>query len=294
MAAASAILFRESTDPALFNAAVWSRVFNRRRDHSRLPVAVCQARTTADVVEAVKLAKERNARVSVRSGGHSWAVWSVRDAAVLIDLRDLDIPEDRPQQTIGPEDAGRGDPPGRINYDAKTKIVSCPAQTTSYWLNKYLAGCEDGRMFAGGHCPDVGLGGFLLQGGMGWNCKNWGWACESIVGIDVVTAEGEELYLSSVENEELFWAARGAGPGFPAIVTRFHLLTRPLLTMYQSLYIYPISEYKKVLQWEIDASLRPSVPHPSSYEQYLIQELAALPKRAQLHRDRRGRILSPG
>ena len=41
-------------------------------------------------------------------------------------------------------------------------------------------------------------------------------------------------------------------PGFPGVVTRFHLLTRPLLSMYQSLYIYPISEYKKVLQWEID------------------------------------------
>ena len=41
-------------------------------------------------------------------------------------------------------------------------------------------------------------------------------------------------------------------PGFPAVVTRFHLMTRPLPEMYQSLYIYPISEYKKVLKWVID------------------------------------------
>jgi FAD/FMN-containing dehydrogenase len=68
-------------------------------------------------------------------------------------------------------------------------------------------------MFAGGHCPDVGLGGFLLQGGMGWNCKNWGWACESIVGIDVVTADAREIYCSKSENADLFWAARGSGPG---------------------------------------------------------------------------------
>jgi FAD/FMN-containing dehydrogenase len=106
---------------------------------------------------------------------------------------------------------------------------------------------------------------------MGWNCKNWGWACESVVGVDVVTAEGSELHASSVENADLFWAARGAGPGelhsvpydevvlmrrtgFPAIITRFYLLTRPLLEMYQSLYVFPISEYKRVLQWVIDVS----------------------------------------
>ncbi|KAH8896034.1 FAD binding domain protein [Thozetella sp. PMI_491] len=253
MAASPAILLRESTDPATYQAAVWRRVFNLRRDDSRVPLAVCQARTTADVVAAVRLAKERGARVSVRSGGHSWAVWSVRHDAVLIDLQDLDVPEGQaPQQVAGPADEGRKTPPGRIDYDPKTKIVSCPPQTTGYWLNKHLATVDGGRAFAGGHCPDVGLGGFLLQGGMGWNCKNWGWACESIVGIDVVTAEAEELHLSPVENEELFWAARGAGPGFPAVVTRFYLHTRPLISMWQSLYFYPISEYRKVLQWEID------------------------------------------
>lgn len=43
--------------------------------------------------------------------------------------------------------------------------------------------------------------------------------------------------------------------GFPAIVTRFYLMTRPLPELYQSIYIYPISEYRKVLQWVIDVGL---------------------------------------
>ena len=165
-----AILLRESTDHKVYDDAVWRRVFNERRDRSRKPFAVCRARSTADVVAAVKLAKERGCRVSVRSGGHSWAAWSVRHDAVLIDLQDLDVVEG---QTLvaGPEDAGRGTPPGRIDYDARTKIVSCPAGATGYWLNRYLAGVDGKRFFASGHCPDVGLGGFLLQGGMGWNCK---------------------------------------------------------------------------------------------------------------------------
>ncbi|KAK3316047.1 FAD binding domain protein [Apodospora peruviana] len=230
----SRILLRDSTDPAIFRAAVWGRVFNACRDLSRVPFAVCKARTVADIVAAVELAKAKICRVSVRAGGHSWAAWSVRQDAVLIDVENLDL------------DLGRD----RIDYDDKTNIVSCPPGITGRMLNEFLATVN--RMFAGGHCPDVGLGGFLLQGGMGWNCKNWGWACESVVAIDVVTTDGKQLLCNTTEHPDLFWAARGAGPGFPAIVTRFYLKTRPLLQMWQNLYIFPISEYKKVLQWEIE------------------------------------------
>ncbi|KAI0433727.1 FAD-binding domain-containing protein [Xylaria sp. FL1042] len=222
------ILTRDATEPDIFHEAVWGRVFNRRRDTTRVPRAVVQAASTAHVREAVELAGRMRCRVAVRSGGHSWAAWSVRRDAVLLDLAGL----------------------RHLGYDDRARIVSCSPSATGEMVNTFLAG--KGRMFAGGHCPDVGLGGFLLQGGMGWNCKNWGWACESIVGIDVVTADAREIYCSSTENSDLFWAARGAGPGFPAIVTSFHLLTRPLLNMYNSVYIYPQSMYRTVLQWVID------------------------------------------
>ncbi|KAI0439679.1 FAD-binding domain-containing protein [Xylaria telfairii] len=224
----SHILTRESADPAAFREAVWGRVFNRRRDTSRVPKAVVHAACVEHVQDAVKLAARLQCRVSVRSGGHSWAAWSVRHDAVLVDL------------------AGLRD----LKYDSRTKIVSCSPSATGEMLNGFLGG--EGRMFAGGHCPDVGLGGFLLQGGMGWNCKNWGWACESIIGVDVVTADGRELYCSNTENSDLFWAARGAGPGFPAIVTGFHLLTRPFLQMYNTVYVYPRSMFHMVLQWVIN------------------------------------------
>ena len=82
-------------------------------------------------------------------------------------------------------------------------------------------------MFTGGHCGGVGLGGFLLQGGQGWNSRRWGWGCENVVGVDVVTAEGEQVHASEDAHADLFWAARGAGPYFPGVVTRFHLRTYP-------------------------------------------------------------------
>ncbi|KAI0112419.1 FAD binding domain protein [Nemania sp. FL0031] len=224
----SYILERDTADPEVFNEAVWGRVFNRRRDMARVPRAVVRASCVAHVREAVEMARRRRCRVSVRSGGHSWAAWSVRQDAVLVDLGEM----------------------RRMEYDRQTKIVTCSPSATGEQVNDFLKG--EGRMFAGGHCPDVGLGGFLLQGGMGWNCKNWGWACESIVGIDVVTADARELYCSKTENSELFWAVRGAGPGFPAIVTSFYLSTRPSLQMYNSVCIYPQSMFRTVLQWVID------------------------------------------
>lgn len=242
------ILYRDSTPKDEFLAAVWSRNHNHRRATStRIPRAIVHATHPSHVSAAVKLAAALGVRVSVRSGGHSWAGWSVRDDAVLVDLGAL--PGGKHAPTTDP---GTGESAG-IEYDARTRIVAAPPSATGRMVNGVLAG--RGRMFAGGHCPDVGLGGFLLQGGMGWNCKNWGWACESIVGLEAVTAEGREVYASAAENAELFWAARGSGPGFPAIVTRFYLLTRPLpLGMWQSVYIWPAAEYRRVLQWVVEAS----------------------------------------
>lgn len=136
-------IYRDSPD---YEQARIGRVFNNRRPH-RYPHAVVEATCVQDIINAVQLAKSQNLRVSVRSGGHSWAAWSVRDNAILIDLGKYNF----------------------IEYDEESKIAQVSPRTTGKMLNEYLA--PKGRMFGGGHCPDVGLGGFLLQGGMGWNCK---------------------------------------------------------------------------------------------------------------------------
>jgi hypothetical protein len=66
----------------------------------------------------------------------------------------------------------------------------------------------------------------------------------------VVTVNGQQLHCSETEHSDLFWAARGAGPGFPAIVTRFYLQTRPLPRhIRSSAYIFPKSLFKTALNW---------------------------------------------
>jgi FAD/FMN-containing dehydrogenase len=85
-----------------------------------------------------------------------------------------------------------------------------------------------GLAFPVGHCADVALGGFLLNGGVGWNSGEWGPSCLSVLGMEIVTANGELVHADATHNPELFWAARGAGPGFFGVVTRYELALHTL------------------------------------------------------------------
>ncbi|MBL5972679.1 MAG: FAD-binding oxidoreductase [Candidatus Leucobacter sulfamidivorax] len=209
-----------------FEEAVLGRVFNGRRPDRR-PDAVLIAASVEDVRRGVLLAKERGWTVAVRSGGHAWAAWSVRDGGLLIDLGALDD----------------------IDYDAETEIVSAgPATKGGEVLSPYLE--ERGRFFNGGHCPSVGIGGFLLQGGQGWNQRGWGWAAESVVAVDVVTADGELVRADAEQNSDLYWAARGAGPSYPGIVVRFHLQTRPKFgALAHTVHGYELEDFTEVMTW---------------------------------------------
>ncbi len=202
------------------------RVFNARRP-DRFPAAVLLAESEDDVVAGVRLARERGLKVSVRAGGHSWAAWSVRDDALLIDLglmRD-------------------------IAYNSETGIAGVrPAVKGGAELTPFLT--RHARAFPGGHCPGVGIGGFLLQGGQGWNGRELGWACEHIAAIDVVTADGQLIRADEEQHSELLWAARGAGPGFFGVITHFHLRTYPLpRAMTHDTWTFELEDLEPLMTW---------------------------------------------
>jgi FAD/FMN-containing dehydrogenase len=209
-----------------FEEAWVDRVFNRRLT-DREPAAVVRPTSESEVVDAVRLARERGWQVAVRSGGHSWAHWSVRSDALVIDLGGL----------------------REISYDDATGIASAsPAVKGGAELGPFLE--ARGRFFPGGHCPTVGLGGFLLQGGQGWNARGWGWAAEYVEAVDVVTASGELVRADAQQNSDLYWAARGAGPGFPGVVTRFHLRTLPRPEhVAQTVHAYALDDFDEVMTW---------------------------------------------
>ena len=203
------------------SATVWNA-----RTPQRYPDVVVQAVDAADVVAAVRYAKAHRHRIGVRSGGHSWAGNHVRDGGVLLDVNRLD------QTAVDPV--------------AMTAVVG-PGKGGSV-----LAGelADAGLFFPAGHCKGVRLGGYLLQGGYGWNSRVVGPACESVLGLDVVTADGEQLYCDAETHPELYWAARGSGPGFFAVVTAFHLRVYPRPAVCgSSLYVYPWEHADEIYTW---------------------------------------------
>jgi FAD/FMN-containing dehydrogenase len=230
------VLYRRGDEG--YESARVDPIFNGRKP-DRFPVAILEAASADDVVAGVRLAIANGWKISVRAGGHSWAAWSVRDEALLIDLgrmREL-----------------------RIDVENHLAIVS-PSLQGGQHLAPFLA--EHGFQFTGGHCSTVGLGGFVLQGGQGWNSRTWGWGCENLMAIDVVTADGNLVHASETENADLLWAARGAGPGFFGVVTRMYLRVYPTPgVMAQTTYVFPLTAFHELMAWahEILPTLRTEV-----------------------------------
>lgn len=108
-----------------------------------------------------------------------------------------------------------------------------------------------------GHCPTVKAGGYLLNGGMSWNMSEWGPACMSVEATDFITAEGKKIKASALEHPDLFWAARGSGPGMFAIATRFYLKCYPLpQAMMTSDYYYHLDDLSSVAKEVVSLGLQ--------------------------------------
>lgn len=199
----------------------------------RFPDVIVQAATEQDAVRAVRLARDEGLRIGVRSGGHSWAGNHVRDGGMLLDVSRLD------EVTVDPASSRATVGPGR----AGTSLLEALA--------------EQDLFFPGGHCVGVCVGGYLLQGGFGWNGRVHGPACQSVEAIDVVTAEGELVRADATQHADLYWAARGAGPGFFGVVTRFHVRVYPLpKVVANGVYLYPLDVLEELFTWAAEIGPR--------------------------------------
>lgn len=167
----------------------------------RRPEMIVQALLPADVQEAVGYAAKNGIKTTTRCGGHSMAACFLRNSGMLIDVGHLD----------------------GIEVDPVTKIAKVGPAVFARGLSEKLL--EYGLAFPAAHCGTVPIGGYLLGGGVGLNANAWthGLSVFGVKGVDIVTADGKVRHASENENSDLFWAARGGGPGLFGVVTRFHL-----------------------------------------------------------------------
>jgi FAD/FMN-containing dehydrogenase len=211
-------------------ASVWNA-----RTPERFPDVIAAAESEDDVVEAVRMARDEGMRVGVRSGGHSWAGSHVRDGGLLLDLSRLT----------------------GVEIDAGSS--SARVQPGCRGNEMVAALAERDLFFPAGHCIGVAVGGYLLQGGFGWNGRVHGPACMSVEAIDVVTADGELVRASPDEHPDLLWAARGAGPGFFGAVTGFHVRVYPKpRVVANGVFLYPLDCLEEVFRWAHE--IGPRVP----------------------------------
>ena len=199
---------------------------------NREPDAIVQAASVDDVVNAVQFAAQNGMKVGIRTGGHSWVSSAVRDGSMVLDMsrfRDLGVDAENKTAVVGP-----------AIYSRELATV----------LGRHGLG------FPTAHCSTVPIGGYLLGGGQGWNWGSWGGAaCNSVIGLDAVTAQGELIRVDENQYSDLFWAARGSGPGFPAVVTNYRLKLYPLpRAIHTSSYIWPLQDTLAVSEWLPDVA----------------------------------------
>jgi FAD/FMN-containing dehydrogenase len=205
--------------------AVWNAMVDRR------PRLIARCASVADVMAAVRLARERGLEIGVRCGGHSVLGLSVPDDGLMIDLT----------------------PMGGVRVD--------PARRRAWVQGGALLGALDvaaqahGLATTAGNISHTGVGGLTLGGGMGWLARQYGLTCDNVESFELVTADGEIVRASRTERPDLFWGLRGGGGNF-GIVTEFEFRLHPVGTRALSAsYTFPIDRAAAALRTWRDLSV---------------------------------------
>lgn len=210
------VLPQERTYGAL--RKVKNRAVNKR------PAIIVRCANRNDVQSAVDFARHNDLLTAVRSGGHSFAGYGVCDDGLVVDLSMMKrVQIDPARETI------------RIEPGIVAGELDCLTQ--SFRMAVPL-----------GSCPTVGVAGYSLGGGESSLTPKFGYGCDSIIALEVLTADGKFLAANAEEHSDLFWAMRGAGANF-GIATSLEFQLHPIETVLSGSLRYPIRQAKKVLQF---------------------------------------------
>lgn len=189
----------------------------------KTPALVVRPTGTADVVAAVDFAREHDLSLSVRGGGHNIAGTALADGGLTIDTSGL-----------------RGvlvDPEGRtVTAQAGCLLGDVDRETQLYGLATPL-----------GFVSETGLAGLTLGGGFGYLTRRFGWTVDNLLEVEIVTADGEVRRASREENEDLFWAIRGAGHNFGVVTSFTFRLYEIGPTVYGGLVAWPFERADEIL-----------------------------------------------
>ncbi|KUM78455.1 FAD-binding oxidoreductase [Streptomyces curacoi] len=204
------------------------RVYNAMID--KRPAAIARCLGTADVVQAIRFAREEGLLIAVRGGGHSVAGHGTCDGGLVIDLsRMRGVHVDPVRRTV------------RVQGGALLADVDRETQL-------------HGLAIPTGQMSETGIAGLTLNGGVGMMLHKYGLTCDNLLSADMVTVDGELVTASADSHPELFWALRGGGGNF-GVVTSFEFRAHPVgPTMLAGFLAHPVDQAEEVLAFLRDFS----------------------------------------
>ena len=208
----------EPGDPGYDDAC---RLFNTMIERSPRLVARCSA--PDDVIASLAFAREHGLEVAVRAGGHSVAGLSLVDDGLVLDVRGMSEIEVNPSRRVARVGAG------------------------ATWAQVDRATQAHGLATTGGRVSTTGVAGLTLGGGSGWLERKHGLACDNVLAVELVTADGRMVRASADEHPDLFWALRGGGGNF-GVVTAFEFRLHPVgPEVFAGLVLHPADRGRELL-----------------------------------------------
>jgi FAD/FMN-containing dehydrogenase len=191
--------------PGNADYATYLPLHNKRNDAQ--PALRIMCTSTQAVADCIKWVRDNGLPLALRSGGHCYEGFSQSDG-VVIDIRRM----------------------GLVTVDAAQKIVTVSGGASLGKVYREVA--KAGFAFAAGSCPTVGVSGHALGGGMGLLGRRFGLACDNLVSVRIVDANGAIRTASAQNDADLFWACRGGGGGSFGVATRFQFKIHPLANVH--------------------------------------------------------------
>jgi FAD/FMN-containing dehydrogenase len=195
----------------------------------RRPALIARCSGTSDIAAAVRFARQTGLAVAVRGGGHNVAGRAVPENGLMIDLSRM-----------------KG-----IHVDAAAATVRAQGGVTWAELNREAA--VHGLAVTGGAISSTGIAGYTLGGGLGWLMSTQGLAADNLVGVQLVTAEGEVLDVTDDSHPDLMWALRGGGGNF-GVAASFEYRLRPQPMVVGGLIAHPVEAGADMLRFYRDAA----------------------------------------
>ena len=176
---------------------VWNAMIDRK------PAIVARCMGTADVVTCVRFARENNLTLCIKGGGHNIAGLAVCDDGLLLDMS-----------------LQRGvwvDPVSRLaRAQAGCLLGDVDRETQLHGLASLM-----------GFISNTGVAGLTLGGGIGYLSRRFGWTCDTVRSMEMVTADARIVRAGPGENPDLFWGLCGGGGNF-GVVTGFEYELFPI------------------------------------------------------------------